>query len=341
MKRSLLLLASTLAFPLLACACGSLDANTGVTPTLATIKGQLVNSTSEADPDSIRIAMVWQAGDDGSFNVAVDLPVQSVFPASFTIALDSPPPASAMIDAEDFFGIPEATAPTGAAGKAKRRHAAPRGPEAGGDAEVAVGAVVAYDDENGNGKLDLVATGASGYVDKILATLPSSVVVYVQKGTLPAGAADALGNLPSEGYNVYTTCDASVTATPSPGSICTSVSDAGPPAAACPAWGSISTPITLSVSTDPSVNQLMCEDLSGTSSSTGSGSGSSQILPGRPTTYPSPCDLYLACAADGSSYVYTTCDTVSEGICEGTNTTCTSVSYGRLDPVPSDWPCTP
>jgi hypothetical protein len=285
-------------------ACGSLDSHTGSTPTLATIQGSLANPEPVPIAGAVRVAVVWE-GALGGFNVAEDLPVQPVFPSSFTIDLDVPPPSSAM------HGEDAGTAPS------------PFG--------VAVGTVVAYVDKNGNGKLDLVPTGAGGYVDQILATSGNLTLNYVE-GTLPAIA----GALPfGDGYSLLSSCDTPPASASSPGSICPTPPDAGAPCS--PEVLPITTPIVLTASSDPQVSALMCESAGTTTGSTGTSGGSGPNPP--PATYPSPCDPNLACSADGSSYTYATCQTVQTGLCEGTSTNCTALGYDRPSPVPPGWPC--
>ena len=276
----------------------------------------------------------------GEFNVAEDLPVQPVFPSSFQIDLDAPPPESAMIDGSDFYGSPEPTSPTGPNGAVPSTGWVSLENASTSDLQVAVGTVVAYVDQNGNGKLDLVPDGASGYVDKILATNEDELVIYLQ-GSIPSAAADPSGRMPTEGYNLYQRCDVMLPSSPAPGSIC--AEDAGAPQGSCPAtqWQAPSTKITLSVSTDPQVSSIMC--LSNASSGSSSQGASPGVpMTGQPAQYPLPCDPALQCTApDGSSYTYTSCQTISQGLCEGTSTSCTSVAYARPDPVPSAWPCKP
>ncbi len=79
-------------------ACGSLDSNTGSAPALATLSGSLSNPSPQSlsVTGSVRVAVVWRKGTQGQFSVAQDLAVQPVFPSSFTIDLDRPPPAEAM-----------------------------------------------------------------------------------------------------------------------------------------------------------------------------------------------------------------------------------------------------
>ena len=85
-------------------ACGSLDTKTDTSPPLVTIDGQIVNPTSMASTGAVRVAVIWRNRDasENNFNEAEDLPVQPVFPSSFSIQLTNPPPASAFQDGADF-----------------------------------------------------------------------------------------------------------------------------------------------------------------------------------------------------------------------------------------------
>src|SRR5262249_16343950 len=109
----------------LCAACGSLTGHTGSPTVLATVQGALTLS-ADAPPisDNIHIAVIWKTvGAGGPYEVAVDLPVQPVFPSRYVLQLTEPPPASAMI------------------------------PNNQGDPELSVaeGVLVAYEDLNGNG----------------------------------------------------------------------------------------------------------------------------------------------------------------------------------------------
>jgi hypothetical protein len=192
------------------------------------------------------------------------------------------------------------------------------------------GIVVAYVDKNGNGQLDLVGSGASAYVDQILATSGLEGLFYLQ-GTQPPYPPDAgvIGE-PVQGYNVYSLCNSPPP--PTPGSICQ-------PAACSDKVLPITTPITLTASTDPQANSLMCASNAGASG--GFGTPVPAPTPGRPATYPSPCDSNLRCADDGSSYSYFSCAVAYDGICNGTTETCSAVAYDRPTPTPADWPCKP
>ena len=350
MKRSSLLpIAAT---SLVLSACGALDANTGKAPALATLRGSVVNPQSLSVAGSVRVAVVWKSAVPAQFNVAEDLPVQPVFPSAFTIDLDGPPPADAM---NSIPAPAPASSASSSAGFSMGGQGAPP-PDAGAapvpeaqpspypDFRFAIGTVVAYVDQNGNGKLDLVPEDASAYIDQIVAT-NTEMTIYYFEGPIPPPllVMDSAGNVATEGYNLATIqgCPRPVyrpvnPACPTPAPIV----DAG----TCQpmnAWLNISTPFELTVASTPEVASLMCEN-GGSSSSGSSASGSGTGYPDpsiQPAQYPDPCDPNLRCASDGSTYFYNTCTTVSRGICLGTETMCTGVEYTRPTPAPIGWPC--
>jgi hypothetical protein len=353
MKRPLLAAATALACTLPAC--GSLDSHTDKSPTLATIHGQLTNPQSIAIQGAVRVAVVWQVMNGSTqFAIAEDLPVQPVFPSSFAIDLDGPPPPEAMQDAAGQLGTGAANPPSGGtvsggsgggpvppgpaadAGANGASKITPQSAPSAADPQVAVGIVVAYADQNGNGKLDLVTDDAGSYVDQIVATNETQIILYLQ-GTPPSNAVDASGHLPVQGYNLFSACDVRLADSPSPGSLCPP--QPAPPQPACtPGWRSIDTPVTLIVSNDPQVSELMCVDSSQSGTSENS-TGTAPPVSVQPAQYPAACDPNVQCSPDGSEYTYSTCNTVSAGLCKGTVTSCTTVTYTRPTPAPSAWPC--
>jgi hypothetical protein len=68
----------------------------------------------------------------------------------------------------------------------------------------AVGVVVAYEDLNGNGKLDLVDRDATAFVDRVVGTNENVVITYFE-GVIPDKRVlrDDSGHLPTLGYNLY------------------------------------------------------------------------------------------------------------------------------------------
>src|SRR5262249_44344474 len=77
----------------------------------------------------------------------------------------------------------------------------------------AIGSVVAYEDMNQNGRLDLIDQGADAYVDRIAGANDTTILTYFQgtfprDRTLPNGAhesqfRDSDGLQPALGYNLY------------------------------------------------------------------------------------------------------------------------------------------
>ncbi len=244
-------------------ACGSLDSNTNTAPALATVVGSVSNAAkvNVATTDDVRVAVVWRGASANQFNVAEDLPVQPVFPAQFSIALDGPPPEAAMISEADQQA--SASTPPSASVTSGGGNGSTTGPttsdEAGAaDAQTvqsqpillldtpatispaskyAFGTVVAYLDQNHNGKLDLVGDNATAYVDQILAANSELAIAYFE-GPIPEGSAlggalvDGSGHKPKEGYNLVNIPSCNTPTAPplsSPNPVCPStVVDAGP-----------------------------------------------------------------------------------------------------------------
>jgi hypothetical protein len=308
--RPQLLLSSTVCLVALAsasAACGSLDGNTGTPTTLATVTGELSNPKSIQFDSKVRIAVVWLntvSGGKPNYSVAEDLPVQPVFPSEFTIQLDEPPPSAAL--------SPQTL---------------------GSDSiDVAAGFVVAYEDLNGNGKLDLVANDAGAFIDKIVGANESLALIYLQGDVASLGKlADSSGTLPKAGYNLFALSDCEDT-------------DAGarsPDGGACipSEWFDMSTLYNLQVSTDPEVNQLMCLQ---SGQGAGSGGGGTDWIVGQEGTpvggYPEAGSTGLVCNS-ASEYTYNDCKVTQDGLCE-TYTSCTQtvVELGDAS-TPSGWPC--
>jgi hypothetical protein len=337
---------------LLVAACGSLPDDPSEPDALATLEGQLTNQSAVPLEGDVRIAVIWRrpSGDGVTFSVAEDVPVEPVFPSKFRVVLRNPPPEEAMVPANDVFevpsdepGVPEPFplpndgregAPV-AASKGGLRASALRAQENAlpPDLRVAMGTLVAYVDDNRNGRLDLVEEGAPGFVDRVVATNDGLLLGYFE-GTIPSPFPEFEAP-PAPGYNfLVDTCaggDGSV-----------SSDDPLPTGGPCVGFqaSSTGTPFALPVTDAPGLNDLMCKN----GGSEGGGSvGGSPPLPDpsvQPERYPSPGDPTLQCAGDGSSYTLFVCETYSEGLCKGVTTTCnTTEGYRRPDPVPAGWPC--
>jgi hypothetical protein len=291
-------------------ACGNLDGHTDAPSVLATVQGQLTFASSTGTiADDVHIAVIWQTGTPGQFNVTEDLPVQAGFPSNYTLPLTEPPPAAALAHPINY-------------------------PEISG----ADGVVVAYEDLNGNGRLDLVADDAGAFVDRIVAGNSNLGLIYYSSttGSLP----DIVTSLPSPptlGYNVVTQ-----SCIPLDGGI------TGPDGGFCD-WNvylPISTPYDLVFSDDPTLNSLMCGSkayvlTSGSSSGGGtSGTGDDWNVSENgtpPLGYPEAG----ICSSDKRSYQTGGCQLVQETVCTSV-TECTAPEDFFLDmdaTVPPDWPC--
>jgi hypothetical protein len=287
----------------LSVACGSLDGHTGTPSTLATVRGEMTNATNVSLTGAIRVAVVWlNAGP--SYNVAEDLPVQPVFPSNFVIQLDEPPPAGALLANNQGLSF-----------------------------QAAIGFVVAYEDLNGNGKLDLVQNDTGAFTDKIVGTNPQGMALIYLQGTLPTndgGLVDSDGKSPSLGYGLY-----SVTPCAGDGG------DAGGfHPCAVTHWSDVSSPYDLQISDDPQINQLMCADYGLTGgASMGTGSSWSVDTQGTPPGgYPAPGANGLTCKGT-TSYIDSQCNVVHTGLCDEINS-CTTLSVSlRSAPAPAGWPC--
>lgn len=324
-------------------ACGSLPEDTEKPGVLATMNGTLAVQNGATAPGSVRVALVWstegQEKKNGPrYNVAEDLEVAPAFPARFQLTLRNPPPAEALVLLEKDMDMP-----------------------------VAVGSVVAYEDKNGNGKLDLVDATASSFVDGIVGTNDDLLVVWLSRepsANLIAEMRDPQGGIPHAGYNLYRTHR----------SICTVSSggnggDVAGPGAPTPsgirpltepvgngcnepnvtAWLPIDAPFDLPITNDPKFNQLMCrsKDSGPTPTSpdapppaSSSSSSPAPEAPEQPKSYPLPGAKGLVCSADGRSFTQSFCPE-PQGLCPSGDVAC-GARVENLPPgapVPAGWPC--
>ena len=344
----------SLALALVATACGNLDS--GDQPAaLATVQGQLTNPQSIETPSAIRVAVVWtSAAMNGGLTIAQDVEVEPVFPSKFRLALTSAPPEGAMVHpgdeqgGEDPGGVdatppdPGPTESPDPAPPADPSGAAPL--DLGGgvarDVRLAYGTLVAYEDTNGNGKLDLVDSDAATFVDRVLGANPDLLLVFAEGNVNHEELRDEHGNLPAKGYNLLSQkyCMKDTLERADGG--------AAPELPACQmdvGWKSIETLYDLPISEDPRFADLMCTSGPGTSDGTGGG-GSSGVPtttdPG-PAGYPTVGAEGLSCLAEGKSYLYTSCVVIDRGPCQGTSANCETTHVGLpAGPTPPAWPCT-
>jgi hypothetical protein len=262
--------------------CGSYAEDPAAPTTIATIRGDVKNLEAAPTPSTFRVALVWMGE---PYNVASELSLAPKFPASFELDIHQLPPHSAM----------------------QTDNLLP-------NLKLAAGAVVGYEDVNGNGKLDMVDSDAAEFVDHVVATNEHMIVLYAE------GSAETFAALPPEwsgiepGFNLMQleVADGFVSLQFHP----------------------MSTMYDLFLSTDPRVAELMCKSSPGESAG-----GGAEIHMEQPATYPDPSDPHLTCGLNGESYVLEQCTTISEGPCKGTVTSCTGHTWWRPDPVPADWPC--
>ena len=287
----------------LVAACGGLSGDTQNFPELATLNGKLTNDSSvqtvtTATPNGdVRVAVVWVGEIAKSYNVAVDVAVKPVFPAEFQISLNSAPPDSTIATNKNASTsgstdeVPSEGTPTnsgststggtnsGTSGSSNasihtQNFAQTDWPDGFG---IAVGSVVAYQDLNGNGKLDLVDATATQYVDRVLGANDELLLVYVQ-GDVPnvVDFLDDAGKLPQKGYNLYRIKSCSA--------VLSNSGDASCKASAT--WLSMDTIFDIALSDDPRFSQLMCKTESGfdsatsgtTGNSSGGGSGGTTVV---------------------------------------------------------------
>lgn len=298
--------------------CGSLSDDPAQPAPLATMNGTLSVASGAQAPASVRVALVWRSGAEDDvqqrFNVAEDLQVSPQFPARFELTLRNPPPTAALQSFDDEL-----------------------------DMDAAVGSVVAYEDKNQNGKLDLVPAKATSFVDGIVGANDDLLVVWLPR-ELSAAVVDRLrdphGGQPRAGYNLYK--PRTVNCTVSPGS----------PAGGTPCdsgrgsqWLPIDAPFELPIVTDPKFNQLMCQSKAPSPAPDGV-EPPAPAPPGNPSAPSAPQGPFpaagapgLTCSPDGRRFTYSGCR--EPGLCEAE-----SACGLRVEDLPPDvaapagWPCT-
>ena len=238
-------------------------------------------------------------------------------------------------------------------GSAQIRPADHDGPESWpADFALAVGTIVAYEDLNGNGKLDLVDDEATSYVDRVLGANEDLLLVYTEGKTFPPELVAPNGSKPVPGYNLLRIprCvgEATAEAASGPsgeGSTTTSSCDGDDFG-----WLPITTLYDLPLTAEPRFATLMCKNDGGIfGGGSGGGSVGSSTLPapgalppgpGPGGKWPAKGDPNVSCLPDGSGYYYTQCTTISQGLCKGTITECTATGWSSpTSPPPAEWPC--
>lgn len=363
-------------------ACGQLEGNTDDYPVIATIRGQLSNPEGYAASSNMRVAIVWGA-ETGDVRVSQDVPVQPVFPSQFRLELRQLPPSGAMRVPEDVRSdSQDANCSAGWDPSSGKPQPGPGTlcddgpPNVGGSPsptpvppapvrlqsddwrlakpsdpfKVAVGTLVAYEDLNGNGQLDLLDQAATVAIDRVVgvnkdlyvlyaegtATQPEMVKLGVKSGfsllQIPdcVGEATDVGGTPTDKPNTLADAGpATVTPEDTVDTMCT----------ADPKILGIDTLFTLPLTASPKLSEFMCKGEGSISGLTGTGGGSapkvSGVAPSPETSYPLPSDPSLYCRRDGSSYTYTKCETAK--LCG--DSVCESAIVTRPTAPTASWPC--
>ena len=383
MYRSFLLTSCAL-ISALAGGCGSLASNTENNEPLAVLEGELTNPDALTTSSSVRVAVIWNCGDiEGEmYRTSQEVEVQPVFPSRFRLELTEPPPAGCMIDPfaqgeeddDDLSQVGGSAPSPGDSTGTEDPDMPPSTPQdlpepSATSARVALGTIAAYDDLNGNGKLDLVGPDAQEYVDAVLGTNESLMLVYFE-GSIPQqwdALKDSEGNLPTLGYNLLESDD--LISTPASddtmvycgydtgdGSDAMSGGDDSEPAddndepEPMPEgsedeeyddsmrWLSADTFFVLTMSADARFASMMCRDSGGLATESSAGAGVGPIGQAEiPDQYPASDDPGLTCMPDGLSYYFESC--VQDGVCSGK--ICTGQCWYVPDQAnpPADWPC--
>lgn len=304
-----LILAPAFALAGVACGGNGLSGSTDRASTIATIHGRLENPAGlPLDGSAFRVAIVWALlGPDsrnGILRTSEDVPVTPQFPSQFELNLTRLPPPEAM-DHTSFAGI-----------------------------AAAVGAIVAYEDTNYNGRLDLVDPYATSGIDRVLSVPADTTLMYIEgdPSMLP-DAPDDVGARPILGFQLGVIEPLGQWACTG-GPITFGVT---PPS--CPGilWKPITTPLTLSVSTSPTLSTYMCGAApAGTFSDLEQTPG---VLADFNGHLPAKNDPQLRCQADGNVFFYGTCAAEAGGSLCQLNFKCTLKVYTFDDSVAADWPC--
>jgi len=289
-------------------ACGT-AAGPSYGPPLTTFNGTIASS-SVATPAIVHVALVWKilSGPHPSyFGTAQELGVRAEFPASFHLDVKNLPPPEAMKVVD------------------------PAKVRPGGVTAFALGALVVYEDTNGNGKLDLLPIDAPTSVDRFLGTPEGLEIIYLEGGGIaknpqaPPTDEDFVEHF--AGFNLIVEPELAFL---EPG--CSSCERT-----AIRPWTRLdnSANLTIALTADPQLARALCDRTGGEETiSTGTcgpciGSACSKC--------PVAAGARVTCSADKSAFVALSCDAAS--ICA--NRVCRVVS-GRLDAshaVPPNWPC--
>lgn len=273
-----------------ATACGGLPANEGAPSTLVTLHGQVQSAAGGVSAADVHVALIW--GNAADHLLAVDAPVQPTFPAGFSLPIQNAPPASFVVPNKDL-----------------------------GNAEAVWGAVVAYQDLNKDGKLDLLNKSSTHYIDRIVGADKTQLIVFLNSAP-PAGATqlkDSNGALPHAGFNIMHMSGSGSSFT----------------------WVPLTTELTLTEDDSTATQKLMCASETSVSAA---GTGTVNAPPGTigpNNQYPASNDPALTCnfAGNVDEYGYTADKVTVDRPCY-TETTSTTTIYSKAPGTsPAGWPC--
>jgi hypothetical protein len=272
-------------------ACGGLPNNEGAESTLVTLQGEVQNQSGTLSGNDIHVALVWANGQNHT--LAVETPIKPVFPAAFQLSITSAPPSDFVVP------VPELD-----------------------NAQAAYGAVVAYQDRNGDGKLDFVDANAKKFVDYVVgADMEHFIVFFQSQPPDDANLKDKNGALPHAGFNIETIDDST-----SPNPTFT--------------WAPLTTNLELTADTSADLQSVMCS-----SGSTSVGGGGTVNAPagviGPNNQYPQPNDPNLTCdfGTDPDEYGYTVDQTTVSRPCYTEESSVTTIYSKSSGSTPPGWPC--
>lgn len=279
-------------------ACGSVEE--GKYPTKS-YTAEISNPSSLPITNDLRVAVVWgtRTSTGNTYQASQDIALGISGVGSFTIDLFQAPPAAVLMKSnmlnEEF-------------------------PDDG--TMLGIGTPVVYEDKNGNGKLDMIATGATAPVDAIVGADARLLIFYVDGQAVPTwlNSLQGLDGQLDVGFNLVNVPKLCL------GSDCEKVNS------------KIYSPgdtFSLPLIADPRLNEIMCIESKG---STGSGKVENMGTQ-TPAAYPTPANA--TCNPNGHSYSETTCVELNTGLCEGSHSECTTRTWDISDSLnpPSGWPC--
>lgn len=269
-------------------ACGGLPDHEGDPSTLVTLHGSVQSQSGALGGAGVHVALIWESGKKHS--LAVDTPVKAEFPASFSLPVKSEPPSGFVVPSQEM-----------------------------GGASVALGLLVAYQDVNHNGKLDLLDQSSTKAVDRVVGMDESHILVFVQAA--PNGfdvMKDDSGAVPRLGFNILEhNSDFSKSA-----------------------WDPISTELLLTEDSSPDAQTVMCTSGGASSFGVGYTKQAPAGVIGPNGAYPAADDPNLTCyASNPDRYGYTDDTVTLDKPCIKQYQSVTTVYSKQTGTSPAGWPC--